>query len=78
MPEDIFEHPRLLAIHDALHPDRGDLDVYVDVAAELGRTLRYVIGDTGRRLRRSPCTPPAPRSSLPRMAPVSGSPGPEC
>jgi SAM-dependent methyltransferase len=34
--DDIFEHPRLAAIYDALDPDRGDLDVYVAIAAELG------------------------------------------
>jgi SAM-dependent methyltransferase len=32
----IFEHPRLAAIYDALDPDRGDLDVYVGIAEELG------------------------------------------
>jgi SAM-dependent methyltransferase len=36
MPDDIFEHPRLIAIYDALDPDRGDLDVYLDIVAELG------------------------------------------
>jgi SAM-dependent methyltransferase len=37
MPDDIFEHPRLTAIYDALiDPDRSDLDVYVAVADELG------------------------------------------
>jgi SAM-dependent methyltransferase len=37
MPDDIFEHPRLTAIYDAVvDPDRSDLDVYVDIAAELG------------------------------------------
>jgi SAM-dependent methyltransferase len=30
-----FEHPRLVAIYDALDPDRSDLDVYVAIAAEL-------------------------------------------
>jgi SAM-dependent methyltransferase len=34
--DDIFEHPRLAAIYDALDPDRSDLDVYVAIAAELG------------------------------------------
>ncbi len=32
----IFEHPRLVAIYDALDPDRGDLDAYVAIAGELG------------------------------------------
>jgi SAM-dependent methyltransferase len=36
MAEDIFEHPRLVAIHDALDPDRSDLDVYAAVAEEVG------------------------------------------
>ncbi len=37
MPDDIFEHPRLTAIYDAVvDPDRSDLDVYVDIAAEVG------------------------------------------
>ncbi len=36
MTEAIFDHPRLVSIYDALDPDRGDLDVYVAVAEELG------------------------------------------
>ncbi len=36
MADDIFEHPRLAAIYDALDPNRADLDVYVDVVSELG------------------------------------------
>ena len=36
MADDLFEHPRLAAIYDALDPDRSDLDVYVAVAEELG------------------------------------------
>ncbi len=36
MVDDIFEHPRLVAIYDALDPDRSDLDVYVAIADELG------------------------------------------
>lgn len=35
MADDIFEHPRLVAIYDALDPDRSDLDVYVAIADEL-------------------------------------------
>jgi SAM-dependent methyltransferase len=31
-----FEHPRLASVCDALDPDRSDLDVYADIAAELG------------------------------------------
>jgi len=34
--DDIFEHPRLVAIYDALDPDRSDLDVYAAIADELG------------------------------------------
>jgi SAM-dependent methyltransferase len=34
--DDIFEHPRLIAIYDALDPDRGDLDVYAAIAEGLG------------------------------------------
>lgn len=36
MADDLFEHPRLAAIYDALDPDRSDLEVYADIAAELG------------------------------------------
>jgi SAM-dependent methyltransferase len=34
--DEILEHPRLVAIYDALDPDRSDLDVYVAIAEELG------------------------------------------
>lgn len=33
--DEIFEHPRLAAIYDALDPDRSDLDVYVNIVQEL-------------------------------------------
>ena len=36
MADEIFEHPRLAAIYDALDPDRGDLDVYLAIVDELG------------------------------------------
>ncbi|MGI8696742.1 MAG: class I SAM-dependent methyltransferase [Mycobacteriales bacterium] len=36
MADDIFEHPRLVAIYDALDPDRSDLEVYVAITEELG------------------------------------------
>lgn len=36
MADNVFEHPRLAAIYDALEGERSDLDVYVDIAAELG------------------------------------------
>jgi SAM-dependent methyltransferase len=44
MPEDIFEHPRLVAIYDAVDPDRSDLDVYVDIAAEFGASRVLDVG----------------------------------
>ena len=31
-----FRHPRLAAVYDALDPDRGDLDAYLALTAELG------------------------------------------
>ena len=34
--DEIFEHPRVAAIYDALDPDRSDLDVYVAIVEELG------------------------------------------
>lgn len=36
MPDDIFEHPRLVEIYDPLDPDRSDLDVYLAIVDELG------------------------------------------
>jgi len=36
LADDLFEHPRLAAIYDALESDRGDLDVYAAIADELG------------------------------------------
>ncbi len=37
MADEIFEHPRLVAIYDShTDPDRSDLDVYVAIADELG------------------------------------------
>ncbi|WP_090929161.1 class I SAM-dependent methyltransferase [Nonomuraea jiangxiensis] len=36
MADNIFEHPRLAGIYDALDPDRSDLDAYLALAAELG------------------------------------------
>jgi SAM-dependent methyltransferase len=36
VPHAIFEHPRLVAIYDALDPDRSDLDLYSTIAHELG------------------------------------------
>jgi len=34
--DEIFEHPRLIVIYDALDPDRSDLDVYAAIAEGLG------------------------------------------
>ena len=31
-----YENPRLAALYDPFDPDRGDLDVYADIAAEFG------------------------------------------
>jgi SAM-dependent methyltransferase len=36
MADAIFEDPRLARIYDPLDPDRGDLDVYLAIAAEFG------------------------------------------
>ncbi len=36
MPDAIFEHPRLVAIYDALDSDRSDLAAYVAIAESLG------------------------------------------
>jgi len=36
VPDNIFEHPRLAAIYDALDGQRTDLDVYVAIAEQLG------------------------------------------
>lgn len=35
-PDPIFAQPRLADIYDALDPDRGDLDAYAAIVAELG------------------------------------------
>jgi len=42
--EDEFRHPRLAAIYDALDPVRDDLDVYVDIARELGARRVFDVG----------------------------------
>ena len=36
MVDALFEHPRLVAIYDTLHPERSDLDAYVGIVDELG------------------------------------------
>jgi SAM-dependent methyltransferase len=42
--DQIFEHPRLTAIYDALDPDRSDLDVYCAIVDELGARSVLDIG----------------------------------
>jgi len=42
--DNIFEHPRLVAIYDILDPDRSDLEVYAALAAELGARRVLDIG----------------------------------
>ena len=44
VPDNIFEHPRLAAIYDALDADRSDLDVYVAIAEELGARRLVDVG----------------------------------
>ena len=39
-----FEDPRLVRLYDPLDPDRGDLDVYADMAAEFGARAVLDIG----------------------------------
>jgi len=36
MPDPIFDHPRLVAVYDALEGERSDLAVYEELVAELG------------------------------------------
>jgi len=44
VPDPIFADPRLAALYDPFDPDRGDLDVYVDLARELGATSALDLG----------------------------------
>ncbi|MEO3973615.1 class I SAM-dependent methyltransferase [Streptomyces sp. CAU 1734] len=44
MADDCFAHPRLAAIYDPLHGDRGDLDAYLRVAEEFGARRVLDIG----------------------------------
>jgi SAM-dependent methyltransferase len=44
MADNVFEHPRLAAIYDALDADRSDLDVYLGIAEELGARRVLDIG----------------------------------
>jgi SAM-dependent methyltransferase len=42
--DEVFGHPRLAAIYDALDSDRSDLDVYAAIAAELEATRVLDVG----------------------------------
>jgi SAM-dependent methyltransferase len=42
--DDIFEHPLLAAVYDALDPDRSDLDVYAAIVSELGAQVVLDLG----------------------------------
>lgn len=44
MADLIFEHPRLVAIYDALDPDRADLDVYSAIVEEFGARRSLDVG----------------------------------
>jgi SAM-dependent methyltransferase len=44
MADDAFEDPRLARLYDPFDPDRSDLDVYVELVAELGA---HVVVDLG-------------------------------
>jgi len=44
VPDAIFEHPRLVAVYDALDADRSDLDVYDALAARLGARVVLDVG----------------------------------
>ena len=44
MADNVFEHPRLAAIYDALDADRSDLDVCAGIAEELGARRVLDIG----------------------------------
>ncbi len=44
VPGEVFLHPRLAAIYDALDSDRSDLEVYVAIAAELRATRVLDVG----------------------------------
>ena len=44
MADDLFEHPRLARVYDALDPDRSDLEVYAAIAVELGATSVLDVG----------------------------------
>ncbi|GAB2991496.1 class I SAM-dependent methyltransferase [Amycolatopsis acidiphila] len=61
MADEVFEHPRLAAIYDALESDRSDLDAYLAIADELAAhevldigcgtgTFALLLADHGRRV----------------------------
>ncbi len=81
MADDIFEHPRLVSIYDALDPDRSDLDAYLAIADEIGARRALDIGcgtgtlammdlkstwDQAARARSSKSTPVPKRPPSPR------------
>ncbi len=45
-----FRHPRPAAVYDALDPDRGDLQAYVDLVVELGADRVLDVGCGAERL----------------------------
>jgi len=48
MPDQIFEHPRLVAIYDFFDGDRKDLDHYVALAKELkAKSVLDLVCETG-------------------------------
>ena len=57
MPDAIFDDPRLAQVYDPLDPDRSDLDVYVDLAIELG--ARRCSMSVAARERSPACSPGA-------------------
>ena len=44
MPDDIFAEPRLVQVYDAVEGERGDLDHYLAIAAELDATSVLDVG----------------------------------
>jgi hypothetical protein len=41
MADDIFEHPRLVSISDALDLDRSDVDAYLSIATRSALVARW-------------------------------------
>jgi SAM-dependent methyltransferase len=44
VPDAIFDDPRLAQVYDPLHPDRSDLDVYVDMVVDFGAASVLDVG----------------------------------